>query len=133
MPGRARWYERASRRCSATRESRDIVTQSGDAIVRALAAIRISIETNEIVDTTTLGSASAPLVGVDADNGSVWALLDFELTPGPTGSLASTSTATSVRLSRCPASHGCVRLTNGATDWFWASGDLALGTAVWVY
>lgn len=32
-----------------------------------------------------------------------------------------------------PASHGCVRLTNAATDWLWASGDLALGTAVWVY
>jgi hypothetical protein len=32
-----------------------------------------------------------------------------------------------------PASHGCVRMYNAAMDWIWASGDLTLGTAVWVY
>ena len=32
-----------------------------------------------------------------------------------------------------PASHGCVRLFNAAMDWIWSSGDLPIGTAVWVY
>jgi peptidoglycan hydrolase-like protein with peptidoglycan-binding domain len=32
-----------------------------------------------------------------------------------------------------PASHGCARLPNEAMDWIWASGDLQLGTEVWVY
>ncbi len=32
-----------------------------------------------------------------------------------------------------PASHGCVRMFNAAMDWIWASGDLSIGTAVWVY
>jgi hypothetical protein len=32
-----------------------------------------------------------------------------------------------------PASHGCVRLTNGAMDYVWAHNLLPLGTAVWVY
>jgi len=32
-----------------------------------------------------------------------------------------------------PASHGCVRMTNAAIDWIWASNTIPLGTAVWVY
>ena len=32
-----------------------------------------------------------------------------------------------------PASHGCVRLTNAAMDWLWASESLPIGTRVWVY
>ena len=32
-----------------------------------------------------------------------------------------------------PASHGCVRLTNAAMDWVWASGTAPVGTPVWVY
>ena len=32
-----------------------------------------------------------------------------------------------------PASHGCVRMFNAAMDWIWASGDLPMGTEVWVY
>ena len=32
-----------------------------------------------------------------------------------------------------PASHGCVRVTNGAMDWLWASGVMVMGTPVWVY
>jgi hypothetical protein len=32
-----------------------------------------------------------------------------------------------------PASHGCVRVINAAMDWLWASGDLPIGTSVWVY
>lgn len=32
-----------------------------------------------------------------------------------------------------PASHGCVRVTNPAMDWLWASGVLVTGTPVWVY
>jgi peptidoglycan hydrolase-like protein with peptidoglycan-binding domain len=32
-----------------------------------------------------------------------------------------------------PASHGCVRTTNAAMDWLWASGNMALGSPVWVY
>jgi len=32
-----------------------------------------------------------------------------------------------------PASHGCVRVTNEAMDWFWSSGALPVGTVVWVY
>jgi hypothetical protein len=31
------------------------------------------------------------------------------------------------------ASHGCVRVINEAMDWLWASGDLEVGTDVWVY
>jgi hypothetical protein len=30
-----------------------------------------------------------------------------------------------------PASHGCVRVTNAAMDWLWASGVMAMGTPVW--
>ena len=32
-----------------------------------------------------------------------------------------------------PASHGCVRLSNAAIDWIWASGAVPMGTTVWVY
>jgi len=32
-----------------------------------------------------------------------------------------------------PASHGCVRVTNAAMDWLWASGVMVMGTPVWVY
>ena len=32
-----------------------------------------------------------------------------------------------------PASHGCVRMTNAAIDWVWASGVDPIGTSVWVY
>jgi hypothetical protein len=32
-----------------------------------------------------------------------------------------------------PASHGCVRVTDPAIDWLWASGSLPIGTPVWVY
>lgn len=32
-----------------------------------------------------------------------------------------------------PASHGCVRVTNAAIDWLWASDSLPIGTPVWVY
>jgi peptidoglycan hydrolase-like protein with peptidoglycan-binding domain/ribosomal protein L24E len=32
-----------------------------------------------------------------------------------------------------PASHGCVRMTNAAIDWIWASNTIPIGTAVWVY
>jgi hypothetical protein len=32
-----------------------------------------------------------------------------------------------------PASHGCVRMTNEAIDFIWASNVLPFGTAVWVY
>ena len=32
-----------------------------------------------------------------------------------------------------PASHGCVRTTNAAMDWLWASGAAPVGTAVWAY
>ena len=32
-----------------------------------------------------------------------------------------------------PASHGCVRVSNGAADFFWNSGTLPMGTTVMVY
>ena len=32
-----------------------------------------------------------------------------------------------------PVSHGCVRVSNGAIDWIWASGSDPIGTPVWVY
>lgn len=32
-----------------------------------------------------------------------------------------------------PASHGCVRVTNGAMDWLWASAVMVMGTPVWIY
>lgn len=32
-----------------------------------------------------------------------------------------------------PASHGCVRVSNEAMNWLWATHRLAIGTAVWVY
>jgi peptidoglycan hydrolase-like protein with peptidoglycan-binding domain len=32
-----------------------------------------------------------------------------------------------------PVSHGCVRVTNQAIDWIWASGSDPIGTPVWVY
>ncbi len=32
-----------------------------------------------------------------------------------------------------PASHGCVRLSNGGIDWLWASGNAPIGTRVIVY
>ena len=32
-----------------------------------------------------------------------------------------------------PASHGCVRVTDAAIDWLWASNAMPVGTAVWVY
>jgi hypothetical protein len=32
-----------------------------------------------------------------------------------------------------PVSHGCVRVSNAAIDWIWASGSDPIGTPVWVY
>jgi hypothetical protein len=32
-----------------------------------------------------------------------------------------------------PVSHGCVRVSNEAMDWLWATHRLDVGTAVWVY
>jgi len=32
-----------------------------------------------------------------------------------------------------PASHGCVRVTNEVMDWFWSTGAMPIGIAVWVY
>jgi peptidoglycan hydrolase-like protein with peptidoglycan-binding domain len=32
-----------------------------------------------------------------------------------------------------PVSHGCVRVSNAAIDWIWASGADPIGTSVWVY
>jgi hypothetical protein len=32
-----------------------------------------------------------------------------------------------------PVSHGCVRVTNQAIDWIWATGSDPIGTPVWVY
>ena len=32
-----------------------------------------------------------------------------------------------------PASHGWVRVSDGAIDWIWADGLAPVGTAVWVY
>lgn len=32
-----------------------------------------------------------------------------------------------------PASHGCVRVSDPAIDFFWATGIASIGTAVWVY
>ncbi len=32
-----------------------------------------------------------------------------------------------------PASHGCVRVSNTAMNWFWDTNTLPLGTTVWVY
>lgn len=32
-----------------------------------------------------------------------------------------------------PVSHGCVRVSNDAIDWIWASGSDPIGTPVWVY
>jgi len=32
-----------------------------------------------------------------------------------------------------PVSHGCVRLTNQAIDWVWASNRMPIGTKVWIY
>ena len=32
-----------------------------------------------------------------------------------------------------PVSHGCVRVSNEAIDWIWASGQMPLGTPVWLY
>ena len=32
-----------------------------------------------------------------------------------------------------PVSHGCVRVSNNAIDWIWASGSDPIGTPVWVY
>jgi hypothetical protein len=32
-----------------------------------------------------------------------------------------------------PASHGCVRVTDGAMDWLWSTGALRIGQPVWVY
>jgi lipoprotein-anchoring transpeptidase ErfK/SrfK len=32
-----------------------------------------------------------------------------------------------------PVSHGCVRVSNAAIDWIWASNADPIGTAVWVY
>lgn len=32
-----------------------------------------------------------------------------------------------------PVSHGCVRISNEAIDWIWASGQLPIGEEVWVY
>ncbi|MDQ1467414.1 MAG: hypothetical protein QOH10_1829 [Actinomycetota bacterium] len=32
-----------------------------------------------------------------------------------------------------PASHGCVRMSNAAIDWIWATNTIPLHTAVWVY
>ncbi len=32
-----------------------------------------------------------------------------------------------------PVSHGCVRVSNQAIDWIWASGSDPIGTTIWVY
>jgi lipoprotein-anchoring transpeptidase ErfK/SrfK len=32
-----------------------------------------------------------------------------------------------------PASHGCVRVTDAAMDWIWASDTMPMGSTVWVY
>ncbi len=32
-----------------------------------------------------------------------------------------------------PASHGCVRIIDAAIDWFWQTGNMPIGTPVWVY
>jgi Putative peptidoglycan binding domain/L,D-transpeptidase catalytic domain len=32
-----------------------------------------------------------------------------------------------------PVSHGCVRVSNEAIDWIWATGQAPIGTEVWVY
>jgi len=32
-----------------------------------------------------------------------------------------------------PASHGCVRVTDAAMDWIWASDAMPMGSTVWVY
>ena len=32
-----------------------------------------------------------------------------------------------------PASHGCVRVSNAGMDHLWSTGQLAIGTSVWVY
>ena len=32
-----------------------------------------------------------------------------------------------------PVSHGCVRLSNAAMDWIWATNRMPIGTKVWVY
>lgn len=32
-----------------------------------------------------------------------------------------------------PASHGCARLSIAAMDWLWKSGEVPIGTSVWVY
>ncbi|GAB7038960.1 MULTISPECIES: L,D-transpeptidase family protein [Catenuloplanes] len=32
-----------------------------------------------------------------------------------------------------PASHGCARLSIAAMDWVWSSGEMPVGTRVWVY
>jgi hypothetical protein len=32
-----------------------------------------------------------------------------------------------------PVSHGCVRVSNEAINWIWSSGQMPLGTPVWVY
>src|SRR2546423_360627 len=32
-----------------------------------------------------------------------------------------------------PASHGCVRVTDAAMDWLWATGRTPVGRPVWVY
>lgn len=32
-----------------------------------------------------------------------------------------------------PASHGCVRVSDAAIDWIWATGQMPIGTPVWVY
>lgn len=32
-----------------------------------------------------------------------------------------------------PASHGCARLSIAAMDWLWKSGEVPVGTSVWVY
>jgi hypothetical protein len=32
-----------------------------------------------------------------------------------------------------PVSHGCIRISNEAIDWIWASGAMPIGTTVWTY
>ncbi len=32
-----------------------------------------------------------------------------------------------------PASHGCVRVTEAAMDWIWATDVMPMGSAVWVH
>ena len=32
-----------------------------------------------------------------------------------------------------PVSHGCVRVSDEAIDWIWSSGQMPLGTPVWLY